>query len=222
MRAVKITDQQFIDAVHKAVELRGADYKWSRYTPGALTPSGGPAYQTPDGEGSCLIGFALMQIRKSACPPNGLDATASIVLRPLGLSPRVASAARVAQIAQDQGTRWGDVLWMFNWALQAEHLGFGYDHALYTQAYYALTQEKSAAAMKKVEAGLSKISESAKALEETFVKATDSPVVTTTWATGGIVLNPEYVSNYTVQACTLGYAQVVFGPLHKKDHALTA
>lgn len=132
VRAVSITDDQFITAMHKAVAIRGKEYRFQRSTPG-FYDGVAPMYQTPKGEGACMIGFALLLIDKRACPPYGMVASAPSILRPLGLSTNVYEAASIAQIAQDAGHMWGDCLAMFEHARLHSNLHH-YDYEAVAQA----------------------------------------------------------------------------------------
>jgi len=120
----QVTDEMFIDAMHKAVALRGEDYIYPREHDnnsvrlGYRSLSGACMYRNRlTDEPSCLIGLALSLIDPALCPDASLVGGASGVIqmnpRTASISDRVAFAADYAQMAQDNGATWGHALERF-------------------------------------------------------------------------------------------------------------
>lgn len=101
---MQITDQQFIDAMHKAVEVGGC----KNSAPGR--------YRDSTGAPSCVVGMALAQISMDLVPWNNKH-LAKPLLMMRGCSFEVAEAAHYAQCANDMGLFWGDVIEVFDKSL---------------------------------------------------------------------------------------------------------
>lgn len=119
---MQITDQQFIDAMYKAVERGGCN----RVAPGR--------YRDNDGAPSCIVGMALAQIDLDLVPWNNSNLAYGL-LREHGCSERVALAAHWAQYANDASLGWGDVKTVFNDALslydQGYRAGFAFERTMH-------------------------------------------------------------------------------------------
>lgn len=100
---MQITDQQFITALHAATEAH----------PYNTAP--GTYYR--DGEAYCVVGKALALISKDLCPRDNAVLAEPLLLG-LGCSPRVATAAAVAQYYNDQGSCWIEVREAFDFVLE--------------------------------------------------------------------------------------------------------
>jgi hypothetical protein len=107
---MQITDQQFIDAMHKAVEIAGCNNS----APGR--------YRDVSGAPSCVIGFALAQINRSLVPWDNTNLAKALLLA-YGCSDQVAVAGHYAQAANDLGCLWGVVVAIFDEALELARAG---------------------------------------------------------------------------------------------------
>ena len=101
-------DQKFIDAIHKVVADKGADYQY---------PNTECRYQTvgPTEESTvhCLIGAALIEAGHDY-RGSWEYCSADELTKNFGYSNEVAVAARKAQIQQDTRNSWGDALEAFD------------------------------------------------------------------------------------------------------------
>lgn len=112
------TDEQFIAAIRKAVEIRGEDYVYPSkeehpeyYIGIGASPS--CRYQLDDGTPACIVGLALHQIDPGLVPEPGSTTLAGGVLRQIGFSRKVSEAATTAQLMQDDDASWGSALEAF-------------------------------------------------------------------------------------------------------------
>lgn len=124
---MEITNEEFIRAMREAVAQRGKDWVYPKGQKGwvvqsSYTDDDSCVYvRTDEDSCGCLIGQALhlagveLQWLRAR---EGLSAYA--VLRDLHLSEGVAAAAWDAQIDQDMGKAWGEVLATFEAELPTE------------------------------------------------------------------------------------------------------
>lgn len=105
---MQITDQQFIDALHKV-----CDDSPNKQAPGAYFNNG---------EAYCVVGKALASIEESLCPRNN-TLLADRLLTHYGCSSKVATAGMLAQYVNDQGEVWSEVKAAFDWALEFAPVG---------------------------------------------------------------------------------------------------
>jgi hypothetical protein len=96
---MKITDKQFIEAMHSAVERKG---NWHTAA-STYWDQGGPA---------CIVGYALALISLGLCPSGNYEMADALLVR-YGVSKRVAHAAHIAQFLQDSRRPWGECLVAF-------------------------------------------------------------------------------------------------------------
>lgn len=191
-----MNDEQFIRAMHAAVEEQGRSHCF-KYT-GPNTYGGSAVYQTPSGEGACLIGYALLLADKRACPAYGVIATARGVLTPLGISNAVVEAASAAQFLQDIGTAWGKALDVFDWIIQnwdAAKRHAGRPDVLAREANMALMKERTERATAQFEA-LKKECDSLTASLTALLA--EKPAVKSGFASGGVITGKPI--NITVYA----------------------
>lgn len=116
------SDDAFIAAMHKAVEIRGGDYTYPTrdehpeyWTHISTSPDPDPdefacRYQLDDGTPACIIGLALSLIDPKLVPSSRLVVGGGEVLRILGAPASLSLAAGRAQRVQDQGGPWGEAL----------------------------------------------------------------------------------------------------------------
>lgn len=122
----KITDAQFIEAMDKAVKLRGEDYVYPSGVQDDMHSGAECVYTSRSGESACIIGTALNLIEPGLAPTYeeqyrdksyrynvAGDWSAGSVLLELGVSQRVRAAAASAQFRQDMGFSWGAALDLF-------------------------------------------------------------------------------------------------------------
>lgn len=119
------TDQQFIDAIRKAVEIRGEDYVypskeehpeyWGNpyFDNTAISHNLVCRYQLDDGTPACIVGLALSLIDPGLVPASNITSAAAKVLRTKGFSKSIQSSADAAQCVQDGGGDWGEALKSF-------------------------------------------------------------------------------------------------------------
>ena len=106
---MKITDEQFIQAMHDVVQ-GNEDFVYAPVVEGEDC-----VYFDKEGNPSCLIGHALA---KCGVEPFDQDRpiqdNAYYVLPRYGISAKVTKAAQMAQQAQDHGETWQEALNGFN------------------------------------------------------------------------------------------------------------
>jgi hypothetical protein len=102
---MRITDQQFIQAVRDSVAEKGGDHRADA------------TYYSPFvGGAACIVGYALAKIDQRLCPTSNQH-MANVLLPQMGVSRRVAIAAYAAQHLNDSGFKWKYVLSGFEWGL---------------------------------------------------------------------------------------------------------
>lgn len=117
------TDSDFIEAMEKAVALRGEDYIYPKNLPGWQDCTGSCVYSLKDGTPACIVGVALSLIDPDLVPAYGwndnFSSSAVEVLEELNASGKtdfseaVMNAAMWAQQDQDRGLPWGESLHTF-------------------------------------------------------------------------------------------------------------
>lgn len=122
MNKPTITEADFTAAIEKAVADKGADYVYNPNNTRACT-------YTEDGEPSCIVGTALINLGFEATPDWDypiqhdvvLEDTAADTILPyfFDIPQNVVVAARKAQHDQDNGSTWGDALNAYKTAVSA-------------------------------------------------------------------------------------------------------
>ena len=130
-----ITRENFTKAMREAVAERGADYVypvdsvearetgWRNATPGYDSMGDASCvYALSDGTPACIIGLALYKIDPELLAHvSDLYDSAQAAFRILGVTDRgLMSAARGAQICQDDGETWGSALEEFEAVFSVE------------------------------------------------------------------------------------------------------
>lgn len=124
-----ITAEQALDALEKAVALKGPDYVYTDQATGIRADSEewhgtgiGCRYAGPDGEPACIVGTALSIIDQAVfdvvreCEAEEGSFPVIDLCEGTGDVPVVVAAAdavwvfRCAQVAQDGGATWGEAL----------------------------------------------------------------------------------------------------------------
>ena len=118
-----ITEADFTAAIEKAVADKGADYV---YNPDSTR---GECTYTEDGEPSCIVGTALINLGFEATPDWDdpiqrdvvLEDTTADTILPyfFDIPQNVVTAARKAQRVQDEGGTWGVALSEYKQAVSA-------------------------------------------------------------------------------------------------------
>jgi hypothetical protein len=118
---VRITDEQFTDALKAVVQERGKDFKYPRGTEGWSEKYGNGTYntnclyvRTDVEEPACLIGAALHKAGVSLEELRAQEGqSAWAFVETYGISGDKANAAQSAQYVQDDGKTWGEALETF-------------------------------------------------------------------------------------------------------------
>lgn len=110
-------DAAFIQAMQDAVAEKGTDHVYPNedkidYMGVRMCQY----FDKFDGRPLCLIGVALSKLGLSADELTFDEQTSSAarIMRILGFSTKMGSAAQAAQSEQDRGEKWGDALTVFN------------------------------------------------------------------------------------------------------------
>lgn len=112
--ATQISDQLFVNAVHELV-AENPEFVYQRQPRPANRELLGCLYINDAGEGSCLVGQALVRAGVPAAEIRPYDeavwlVSACAVLPNFGVSAAAAEWAEVVQEAQDSGDQWGAAL----------------------------------------------------------------------------------------------------------------
>jgi len=229
-----ITEGQFTAAMERAVEKRGAEWRYPSHdeAPPGFYKGNCPTYQDDNGNPTCLIGEAMHTLGMHL-PYAHMGGSAS-ALSVLGgsISGPAVMAARAAQVHQDHLNPWGECLRVYRAALEIQR-GRTYSMfdamTLYYEAVGVVTGKPPRRQMKEMTAmtelvkafnGVSQVVTTTTTATETF---------TTTFASGGIVVQPVHFTGAEVtfafnEVPTSLYvnAFVEESVLYKKEHALTA
>ena len=113
-------DLKVIAGMHKAVEDRGSDWLYPRYSENLLgeevynedwTREGSCLYVKDDLTPACIVGYALTEAGVAARDMQVLASSDELIKSlDLDVSGRVKDALTRAQAAQDDGCTWGDAL----------------------------------------------------------------------------------------------------------------
>jgi hypothetical protein len=141
-----ITEEQFTTAMERAVEKRGAEW---RYPPVEQAPPGfyiGQAYNSAptysDGEGNptCLIGAAMRELGMSVPVPEYSPSALALLMGKMTM--KVAMAARCAQVHQDLHNPWGQCLAVYRAALEVLESRTFSEYEAHTAYHLALRHMK--------------------------------------------------------------------------------
>jgi hypothetical protein len=228
-----ITEEQFTAAMERAVEKRGAEWRYPDHhqAPPGFYSGNCPTYQDHEGNPTCLIGAAMHQLGMTL-PYAGMGGSAS-ALSVLGgsMSGSVAMAARCAQIHQDHLETWGDAFAVYRAALAIQgSRSFSMFEAtdLYERAVSVVTGRAPRPQVPEMTA----MTELIKAFNGVGQIATSTTgTITASFASGGIVHKIGQPITFTGAEVTFAFNEVPSSlsvapftqpVLHKKEHALTA
>ena len=115
-----ITQEQFTDAMERAVEKRGESWRYPRPddAPRGFYNGNMPTYQDKNGTPTCLIGMAMRLLGMYVPPFYESPSCLSILVGPM--DSETTFAARAAQIHQDAGHPWGEALRVYRAALEVQ------------------------------------------------------------------------------------------------------
>ena len=115
-----ITQEQFTDAMERAVEKRGESWRYPRpdVAPRGFYNGNMPTYQDKKGNPTCLIGMAMRLLGMYVPPYPESPSCLSILVGPM--DSKTTYAARAAQIHQDAGHPWGEALRVYRAALEIQ------------------------------------------------------------------------------------------------------
>ena len=226
-----ITEGQFTAAMERAVEKRGAEWRYPDHhqAPPGFYLGNCPTYQDNEGNPTCLIGAAMHQLGMTL-PYSGMGGSAS-ALSVLGgvMNGPAVMAARCAQIHQDHLNPWGECLSVYRAALAIQH-SRSYSMFEAMDLYYEAVAVVTGKAPRPRVPEMTAMTELIKAFNGVAqVASTTTGTITAGFASGGIVAQPIH---FTGAEVTFAFNEVptslylnafVEEPvLHKKEHALTA
>ena len=141
-----ITEEQFTTAMERAVEKRGAEWRYpavEQAPPGfyiGAAYNSAPTYSDGEGNPTCLIGAAMRELGMSV---PGLEYSPSALALLMGtMTMKVAMAARCAQVHQDLHNPWGQCLAVYRAALEVLESRTFTEYEAHTAYHLALRHMK--------------------------------------------------------------------------------
>jgi len=228
-----ITEEQFTAAMERAVEKRGAEWRYPDHhqAPPGFYLGNCPTYQDNEGNPTCLIGAAMHQLGMSL-PYSGMGGSAS-ALSVLGgvMNGPAVMAARCAQIHQDHLETWGEALLIYKAALEIQRTRT-YSMFEAMNLYYGAVAVVTGKGPRPQVPEMTAITELIKAFNGVGQVATSTTgTITASFASGGIVQKIGQPITFTGAEVTFAFNEVPSSlsvapftqpVLHKKEHALTA
>ena len=179
-----ITEEQFTTAMERAVEKRGAEWRYPTTTnapPGFYIAWGEcPTYSDYLGNPTCLIGAALHELQVTLPRPDTSPSAMSLLM-PM-MDAKVALAARCAQVHQDRRNPWGKCLAVYRAALEVQESRIFSPFEQDMAYHYAIRHmggqsvENSSLALQNLVASFTSVSEASKAVSSAMTTLTVGPI----------------------------------------------